>query len=187
MVKTDSLTLELRYCKGLFDEFEFERQKQTLKNKNIKLLEFDQNGIVMNCIEPSTVSLTINDPFVQGILIGVTANYITKFVDWALKSLKHKYILKDSTGSIKQESATLSLRIKIDENRMIDFKFTSNLSDEQQEKSIRKVFEFIQNIPPKRDIFYIEIATYSVDNEAWNILDMRAEIEKNKRRKQNDY
>ena len=99
---------------------------------------------------------------------------------WVWNSLKGKKLNKITPGKVEEQEATFSVYVELDEKRKIDFKMAGNLSDEQKNRCIDQMFEFIKTIPPQNDIFYFEIATYDIESCKWSLVNIREEIIKKK-------
>lgn len=183
MIKDKSLNLGLKYYGGIFDEDELQLHLQNLKNYNINLSKYDQNGIVMAAIEPSTISVFISNPFVQsylsGLLASATWSAFLGFIVWATKFKKDKKLYKATPNKVEEIEPTFGLNIDVGDNRKIDFQISGELTDEQKTLCIISAFEFIKSIPPLKKPS-IEIAIYNIENNTWKIINLIDEAKKRK-------
>lgn len=178
----------LEYYKGIFDESEYELQKDKLRQEGILIGECDKSNIPMASADDifNMVSLVIGNPAFQNlfnsvVIPGIKYDLLKLLIIWMWNSLKGKTLKKlYANGKLEEEDITFGLDIQLDKNR-ITMKLSGDVSDEDKNKCIDKAFEFLKdkhNNLSLNDRTSTTVARYDYEKEKWNEVDIYDEVKR---------
>ncbi|RLJ32975.1 hypothetical protein CLU97_2446 [Chryseobacterium sp. 7] len=189
-VKRGDNIIHLDYFDGLIIANEISEIENLLEDGKLELSRFDKRGISYNSIEDFTlqVSLYINNPVIQSILLGVAGNIAwdsiknTSIFIW--KTIKKRHW--DNEESNKRQKINFGLKIKTDKEKIISLNLDSELTDDLLLKALDKSLEVVKELN-KLDIqkdsddtlFYpADFYTFDIEKKLWLEVDIMEEIRK---------
>ncbi len=194
-VKKGNNVIHLDYFDGLIIPNEISEIEKIFEGGKIKLSRFDKNGIPYNSIEDFTlqVSLYINNPIIQNILLGVVGNILWDSIKnasifiWKTVKMRHW----DNDKSNKKQKINFGLRIKIDKEKSISLNLDSELTEEIISNALDEALELIKELnksdeqeKPNESSFSSDFYVFDKEKNLWLRVDVVEEIRK-KRLRQN--
>lgn len=182
MSDNETYEFELAYYSSIFDKNELILLENNLNKAGIELYKCDKSGIPMASVDLliSQIMLKLNEPLVQGILIGVISNTIYDLLKKSIillwKSTKGKTLSILQGGEIKEQKTTICIGVRIKE-AIVNFRLPEDIPDEQRESCLDNIFDFIKTIPSGSRPS-LDYAVYNVETETWNIINILEEIKK---------
>lgn len=187
-VKKGDNVIHLDYFDGLIISSEISEIENLLGDGKLELSRFDKNGFAYNSIDDFTlqVSLYLNSPIVQNILLGVAGNIVwdsikkTSIFIW--KRIKKRHW---NTEEAKKHKINFGLRVRTADGKSISLNLDSELSEDTLTEALDKSLEVIKELnktdkqKKSHELYYpADFYVFNKEKKLWLEVDVMEEIRK---------
>lgn len=187
-VKNGDNVIHLDYFDGIIVSNEIFEIENLLGDGKLELSRFDKSGSVYNSIDDFTlqISLYLNNPVVQNILLGVAGNIawdsIKKTSVFIWRTIKKRYW---NSEDAKKHKINFGLRVRTEEGKSISLNLDSEFSEDILGEALDKSLEFIKELSKSDEQKKLNKLSYPADfyifdkeKKLWLEVDVMEEIRK---------
>ncbi len=171
--------VHINYYDGVITSDDLTLCSSLLKNADIELSSYDENGVLYNSLEDYTnlMSVVLNDELTKSIIFGVLGNFVWDTIKTITKNVFNK--VKENNKSTKRE-ITFGIHLSLNKNTGFKFRLNSKMSSETIDKSLDHAKEFVKTQQPNEEYQLPIFLYYDNKNNVWIPVNILEDIRKKK-------